>query len=147
MFFQKIIRNFVTLFLNEVEMNKLDFVKNLVVEKTQKFKQEKDGDNYSPIPDFKAGDIVNVAVRVVEGDKERIQNYKGIVLYRRGEGPNQTFCVRKISNGVGVERIFPLYSPMIQSITVVQTSKVRRAKLFYLRGMSERKIRQKLRVK
>ncbi len=128
-------------------MNKLDFVKNLVVEKTQKFKQEKDGDNYSPIPDFKAGDIVNVAVRVVEGDKERIQNYKGIVLYRRGEGPNQTFCVRKISNGVGVERIFPLYSPMIQSITVVQTSKVRRAKLFYLRGMSERKIRQKLRVK
>ncbi len=128
-------------------MNKLDFVKSLVVEKTQKIKQEKDGESYSPIPDFKAGDIVNVAVRVVEGDKERIQNYKGIVLYRRGEGPNQTFCVRKISNGVGVERIFPLYSPMIQSITIVQSSKVRRAKLFYLRGMSERKIRQKLRVK
>ena len=147
LFFKKIIRNFVTLFLNEVEMNKLDYVKNVVVEKIEQFKQQKDGENYSPIPNFKAGDIVNVAVRVIEGEKERIQNFRGIVLYRRGEGPNQTFCVRKVSNGVGVERIFPLYSPMIQSITVVQSSKVRRARLFYLRGMSERKIRQKLRVK
>lgn len=128
-------------------MNKLDLVKDLIKEKTDQIRKSIGADELAKIPNFKAGDVVNVAVRVVEGDKERIQNFKGIVLYRRGEGPNQTFCVRKVSNGVGVERIFPLYSPMIQSITVLQTSKVRRAKLYYLRGMSERKIRQKLRVK
>ncbi|MCX7909049.1 MAG: 50S ribosomal protein L19 [Ignavibacteria bacterium] len=128
-------------------MNKLDLVKNLIREKANEARKAGGAEEIEKIPNFKAGDIVNVAVRVVEGDKERIQNYKGIVLYRRGEGPNQTFCVRKVSNGVGVERIFPLYSPMIQSITVLQSSKVRRAKLYYLRGMSERKIRQKLRVK
>lgn len=128
-------------------MNKLDLVKDLIKEKTDQIRKSIGADELTKIPNFKAGDVVNVAVRVVEGDKERIQNFKGIVLYRRGEGPNQTFCVRKVSNGVGVERIFPLYSPMIQSITVLQTSKVRRAKLYYLRGMSERKIRQKLRVK
>lgn len=128
-------------------MNKLDLVKDLIKEKTDQIRKSIGADELTKIPNFKAGDVVNVAVRVVEGDKERIQNFKGIVLYRRGEGPNQTFCVRKVSNGVGVERIFPLFSPMIQSITVLQTSKVRRAKLYYLRGMSERKIRQKLRVK
>lgn len=128
-------------------MNKLDLVKDLIKEKTDQIRKSIGADELAKIPNFKAGDVVNVAVRVVEGDKERIQNFKGIVLYRRGEGPNQTFCVRKVSNGVGVERIFPLYSPMIQNITVLQTSKVRRAKLYYLRGMSERKIRQKLRVK
>lgn len=128
-------------------MNKLDLIKDLIKEKTDQIRKSIGADELAKIPNFKAGDVVNVAVRVVEGDKERIQNFKGIVLYRRGEGPNQTFCVRKVSNGVGVERIFPLYSPMIQSITVLQTSKVRRAKLYYLRGMSERKIRQKLRVK
>lgn len=128
-------------------MNKLDLAKNLIKEKTDEIRKASGSVELSNIPDFKAGDVVNVAVRVVEGDKERIQNFKGIVLYRRGEGPNQTFCVRKVSNGVGVERIFPLYSPMIQSITVLQSSKVRRARLFYLRGMSERKIRQKLRAK
>lgn len=128
-------------------MNKLDLVKNFIRERTNQIRKEGGAEELSKIPEFKPGDIVNVAVRVVEGDKERIQNFKGIVLYRRGEGPNQTFCVRKVSNGVGVERIFPLYSPMIQSITVLQSSKVRRAKLYYLRGMSERKIRQKLRAK
>ncbi|MCX8055851.1 MAG: 50S ribosomal protein L19, partial [Ignavibacteria bacterium] len=80
---------------------------------------------------------------VVEGEKERIQNFKGIVLSRRGSGINETFLVRKISNGVGVERIFPLYSPMIQSIKVEREGRARRAKLYYLRGMSERKIRAK----
>lgn len=128
-------------------MNKLDLVKQLIKEKTDETRKASGSEGIDNIPNFKAGDIVNVAVRVVEGDKERIQNYKGIVLYRRGEGPNQTFCVRKVSNGVGVERIFPLYSPMIQNISILQSSKVRRAKLYYLRGMSERKIRQKLRVK
>lgn len=127
-------------------MNKLDLVKNLIKEKTDEIRKNSGSVELSNIPNFKPGDVVNVAVRVVEGDKERIQNFKGIVLYRRGEGPNQTFCVRKVSNGVGVERIFPLYSPMIQSITVLQSSRVRRARLFYLRGMSERKIRQKLRA-
>lgn len=125
-------------------MNKLKFVEELISQKAIEIKKEKDKGNFAEIPDFKPGDVVNVAIRVIEGDKERIQNFKGIVLARRGSGINETFRVRKISNGVGVERIFPLFSPMIQSITVLQRSKVRRAKLYYLRGMSERKIRQKL---
>ncbi|MGB9853111.1 MAG: 50S ribosomal protein L19 [Candidatus Kapaibacteriota bacterium] len=128
-------------------MNKLDLVENYIKTKTDEIRKTSGSVELSDIPNFKAGDIVNVAVRVVEGDKERIQNFKGIVLYRRGDGPNQTFCVRKVSNGVGVERIFPLFSPIIQSISVLQTSKVRRSRLYYLRGMSERKIRQKLRAK
>ncbi|MGB9772245.1 MAG: 50S ribosomal protein L19 [Candidatus Kapaibacteriota bacterium] len=128
-------------------MNKLDLVENYIKTKTDEIRKTSGSVELSDIPNFKAGDIVNVAVRVVEGDKERIQNFKGIVLYRRGDGPNQTFCVRKVSNGVGVERIFPLFSPIIQSISVLQTSKVRRSRLYYLRGMRERKIRQKLRAK
>jgi large subunit ribosomal protein L19 len=87
---------------------------------------------------------VNVAVRVVEGEKERIQNFKGIIIARRGAGVNQSFLIRKISNGVGVERIFPLFSPMLQAITLIREGRTRRAKLYYLRGMSDRKIRQKL---
>jgi len=82
-------------------------------------------------------------VRVIEGEKERVQNFQGIVIARRGSGINATFRVRKISNGIGVERIFPLYSPIISNIDVVKRGTVRRAKLYYLRGMSERKIRQK----
>jgi large subunit ribosomal protein L19 len=95
-------------------------------------------------PTFNPGDTVKIAVRVIEGDKERIQNFQGVVIARRGGGINETFRVRKISNGVGVERIFTLNSPIIQSITVVKEGHVRRAKLYYLRGMSEKKIRQKL---
>jgi large subunit ribosomal protein L19 len=87
---------------------------------------------------------VKIAVRVVEGEKERIQNFQGVVIARRGSGMNETFRVRKISNGVGVERIFPIHSPIIQSMQVVKEGTVRRAKLYYLRGMSEKKIRQKL---
>lgn len=124
-------------------MNTLDYVNQILLEKTIEARKNKDGENFAEIPDFKPGDTVNVAVRVVEGEKERIQNFKGIVLSRRGSGINETFLVRKISNGVGVERIFPLYSPMIQSITVERTGRARRAKLYYLRGMSERKIRAK----
>ncbi len=124
-------------------MNTLDFVNQRLLERAIEARKKKDGENFAEIPDFKPGDTVNVAVRVVEGEKERIQNFKGIVISRRGAGINQTFLVRKISNGVGVERIFPLYSPMIQSITVERPGRARRAKLYYLRGMSERKIRAK----
>lgn len=125
-------------------MNQVTLVENMMSERAVQARKDKDGDNFAEIPDFKPGDQINVAVRVVEGEKERIQNYKGVVIGRRGAGINQTFRVRKISNGVGVERIFPLYSPMIQSIKVLREGKVRRAKLYYLRGMSEKKIRQKL---
>jgi len=124
-------------------VNTLDYVNQILLEKTIEARKNKDGENFAEIPDFKPGDTVNVAVRVVEGEKERIQNFKGIVLSRRGSGINETFLVRKISNGVGVERIFPLYSPMIQSIKVEREGRARRAKLYYLRGMSERKIRAK----
>jgi large subunit ribosomal protein L19 len=87
------------------------------------------------IPDFKAGDIVSVQVKVIEGDKERIQVFQGVVLQRRGSGVNETFTVRKISEGVGVERVFPLHSPKLANIEVLRRGRVRRAKLFYLRGL------------
>jgi large subunit ribosomal protein L19 len=107
-------------------------------------RKAKAGDLSPEMPDFRPGDTVKIAVRVVEGEKERIQNFQGVVIARRGSGINETFRVRKISNGVGVERIFPVSSPIIQSLEVVKRGSVRRAKLYYLRGMSEKKIRQKL---
>jgi len=125
-------------------MNKLQLVENLNLARTINYRKEKEGENFAQMPDFSSGDHITVAVRVIEGEKERIQNFKGIVIEKRGSGINQTFRVRKISNGVGVERIFPLFSPMIQGITIDKSGKVRRAKLFYLRGMSEKKIRQKI---
>ena len=85
------------------------------------------------IPNFKAGDNVTVNYKIVEGTKERIQSFKGDVIKRQGQGFTQTFTVRKISDGIGVERLFPLYSPNIDSIQVNKTGRVRRAKLFYLR--------------
>ena len=122
----------------------MSLVEELIKERAINSRKEKDGENFVEVPQFKAGDTVNVAVRVVEGEKERIQNFNGIVLSKRGSGINQTFLVRKISNGIGVERVFPLFSPMLQGIKVLRNGRVRRAKLYYLRGMSERKIRQKL---
>ena len=86
-------------------------------------------------PQFRPGDTVSVHVRVVEGDKERIQVFQGVVIARRGGGTRENFTVRKISGGVGVERIFPLHSPVIDKIDVVRRGKVRRAKLYYLRGL------------
>lgn len=86
------------------------------------------------LPEFTAGDTVNVHYRVREGDKERIQQYQGIVINERGSGANKTFTVRKMSGNVGVERIFPLYTPFIAKIEVLKKGKVRRAKLFYLRA-------------
>ena len=97
------------------------------------------------IPDFKAGDRVTVHYKIKEGNKERIQQFQGDVIQRRNSGVEETFTVRKISNGVGVERIFPLHSPNIQGISVDRNGHVRRAKLYYLRGMSDKKVRQKLR--
>lgn len=89
----------------------------------------------SDIPAFRAGDTVRVNVRVKEGEKERLQAFEGVVIARRGSGVSESFTVRKISNGVGVERIFPLHSPMIGSLTVVRRGVVRRAKLYYLRDV------------
>ena len=86
------------------------------------------------IPDFRAGDTLRVAVTIKEGDKTRVQNFEGVCISIRGQGTGKTFTVRKIgANNIGVERIFPLYSDSIESITVVRRGKVRRAKLFYLR--------------
>ncbi len=87
------------------------------------------------LPAFAPGDTINVHVRVIEGEKERIQQYQGDVISIRGSGANRTFIVRKISNGVGVERIFPFYTPRIAKIDVVRKGRVRRAKLFYLRAL------------
>ncbi|KKT84120.1 MAG: 50S ribosomal protein L19 [candidate division WWE3 bacterium GW2011_GWC2_44_9] len=87
------------------------------------------------IPEFRAGDTVTVHYRIIEGDKVRTQPFEGIVIAKRGEGVSKTFTVRKIgADGVGVERIFPLFSPNIERLVVEKTGKVRRAKLYYLRG-------------
>jgi len=86
------------------------------------------------IPEFEPGDTLLVNVKVVEGERTRIQAYEGVCIGRAGAGLNESFTVRKISYGEGVERVFPLYSPMIDSIKVVRRGKVRRAKLYYLRG-------------
>ncbi|MEJ2055608.1 MAG: 50S ribosomal protein L19 [Calditrichaceae bacterium] len=87
------------------------------------------------IPDFRAGDTLDVHVRVIEGEKERIQIFEGVCIKRKGGGINETFTVRKISNGVGVERVFPLHSPRLATIEVKRRGKVRRAKLYYLRNL------------
>lgn len=87
------------------------------------------------LPSFKAGDTVRVHMRVVEGDSERVQVFEGVVIRRRGGGISESFTVRKISFGVGVERIIPLHSPRIQKIEIVKSGKARRAKLYYLRNL------------
>ncbi len=90
----------------------------------------------SDIPAFDPGDTVRVMVRVKEGEKERLQAFEGVVIARRGGGISENFTVRKVSAGVGVERIFPLHSPIIASVDVVRRGRVRRAKLYYLRQLS-----------
>ncbi len=87
------------------------------------------------IPNFKAGDTIKVHVRIQEGEKERVQVFEGVVLRRRGSGVGQTFTVRKISYGVGVERVFPLHSPIIDRVEVVTYGKVRRSRIYYLRAL------------
>ena len=94
-----------------------------------------------PIPDFAAGDTVKVHVKVIEGNRERIQVFEGVVIARRNAGINSSFTVRKISYGEGVERVFPLYSPRVDQIELVRRGKVRRAKLYYLRGRTGKRAR------
>ncbi len=101
------------------------------------------------VPAFRAGDTLRVSVRVREGDKERLQAFEGVCIARRGSGVSASFTVRKISNGVGVERIFPVHSPMLAEINVVRRGRVRRAKLYYLRhptGKATRIREKKVRV-
>nr|WP_281494638.1 50S ribosomal protein L19 [Qipengyuania sp. S6317L1] len=93
------------------------------------------------IPNFRAGDTVRVGVKVVEGQRERIQNFEGVVIARSNRGMGSNFTVRKMSFGEGVERVFPLYAPIVDSITVVRRGVVRRAKLYYLRGRTGKRAR------
>jgi large subunit ribosomal protein L19 len=95
------------------------------------------------IPDFNPGDTINVHVKIKEGTKERVQQFQGTVIQRRGTGTGETFTVRKVSNGVGVERIFPIVSPSIDKVEVVKEGKVRRAKLYYMKGRQGKSARIK----
>jgi len=95
------------------------------------------------IPTLAPGDTVKVSTRVVEGDKERIQVYQGVVIRIRNSGPGSSFTVRRVAYGVGVERTFPLHSPLVEKVEVTRHGKVRRAKLYYLRGLSAKKARIK----
>lgn len=95
------------------------------------------------LPEFKAGDTVSVDYKIVEGNKERIQTFQGVVLQRKGTGTTATFTVRKMSNGVGVERIFPVSSPFVVSVELLKKGRVRRARLFYLRGVQGKAARIK----
>jgi large subunit ribosomal protein L19 len=89
----------------------------------------------SDLPEFRAGDTLRVHVKVSEGDKQRIQVFQGVVIARKGNGTGESFTVRKMSGGIGVERVFPIHSPMLDKIEVVRRGRVRRAKLYYLRGL------------
>ena len=107
----------------------MNVLKEIEAEQVAKLAAGKD------IPDFHPGDTLVVNVKIVEGERTRVQAYEGVCIGRAGGGINENFTVRKISYGEGVERVFPLYAPMIDSITVVRRGKVRRAKLYYLRGL------------
>ncbi|MDQ6843741.1 MAG: 50S ribosomal protein L19 [Bacteroidota bacterium] len=116
-------------------MNAIAFVHEQLTEKKE-------------IPQFKAGDNITVNYKIIEGNKERIQSFKGDVIKRQGQGGTATFTVRKISNGVGVERLFPVFSPNIESIKLHKVGKVRRSKLYFLRDRSGKSARiQEKRIK
>ena len=101
---------------------------------------------HNEFPQFNPGDTITVAYRIKEGNKERIQQYRGVVIRINGEGDKKRFTVRKVSDGIGVERIFPMESPFIESITINKYGKVRRAKLYYLRKLTGKKARIKERL-
>jgi large subunit ribosomal protein L19 len=107
----------------------MNLIQQLEKEQVEKLSSGKE------IPDFQPGDTVLVNVKVVEGERTRIQAYEGVCIARSGAGLHENFTVRKISYGEGVERVFPVYSPMLDSIKIVRRGKVRRAKLYYLRGL------------
>jgi large subunit ribosomal protein L19 len=115
---------------------------NLIREKGKEFLR-------TDLPEFNAGDTIVVYYKIKEGNKERVQPFQGIVLQKRGEGSTETFTIRKISGGIGVERIIPLHSPHIDHIEVKKKGKVRRARIFYLRGLKGKKakIKEKIRAK
>ncbi len=94
-------------------------------------------------PEFGAGDTITVSYKIKEGEKERIQDYRGVVIQRKGEGTTKTFTVRKSTGGIGIERIFPLYSPFIDKIVINKKGKVRRARIFYFRNLTGKKARIK----
>ncbi len=93
------------------------------------------------VPDFRPGDTIRVSVRIIEGDKQRLQDFQGVCIGRRGNGMGETFMVRRVSYGVGMERVFPLHSPRVEKIEIVRRGRVRRAKLYYLRTLRGKKAR------
>ena len=113
----------------------MNLIQQIEAENVAKFSAEK------KIPDFRPGDTLKVGVKVVEGERTRVQNYEGVCIARANKGMGSNFTVRKISFGEGVERVFPLYSPNIDSIEVVRKGVVRRAKLYYLRGRTGKSAR------
>ena len=95
------------------------------------------------VPEFRPGDTVEVSVKIKEGNRDRIQVFEGLVIQKKGGGIGETFTVRKVSYGIGVERTFPIHSPSVEEIKIIRKGKVRRAKLFYIRGLSAKKARIK----
>src|SRR5690606_3658543 len=108
----------------------MDLIRQLEAEQAQKIAAQR------TLPDFSPGDTVRVQVRVTEGTRTRVQAYEGVCIARSGAGLHENFTVRKISYGEGVERVFPVYSPIVEAVEVVRRGKVRRAKLYYLRGLT-----------
>ena len=117
----------------ELTLIEMDIIKNISNELT----------NSKDFPSFKAGDNITVFYTIKEGEKQRTQFFKGDVIQRRGSGSTETFTIRKISHSVGVERIFPIYSPLIEKIELNKKGKVRRSRIFYLRGLTGKKARIK----
>ena len=119
-------------------------ISNLIVMgKNELIKLVEDSVEVKEFPKFKAGDTITVTYKIKEGSKERLQKYQGVVIQRVGGGPTETFTVRKISNGIGVERIFPISSPFIEEILVNKVGAVRRARIFYFRELRGKKARIK----
>ena len=124
-------------------MKEIEALSDQIIAQTAAVRKTRNNEVDVVIPTFRPGDVIAIAVRVIEGGKERVQNFEGIVIARRGSGVSETFTVRKNSNGVGVERIFPNHSPIIQSMRIVREGRVRRAKLYYLRSLSTKAVRSK----
>ena len=121
-------------------------LKNLIEMDLIKIAEQAMAGEKKEYPEFRAGDTLTVTYKIKEGDKERLQKFRGVVIQRRGQGSTETFTIRKVSNGVGVERIFPFASPFIESIVLEKRGKVRRARIFYLRDLTGKKARIKERT-